>query len=198
MSKPFAPACERNRDPILDVLKPHFNERHRVLEVGSGTGQHAVYFAAAMPHLRWQTSERPSYLPGIQLWLDEAGLPNTPPPLVLDVNDDWTALGRRFDAVFTANTLHIMGWPEVERLFAQLPQVMLDQALLAVYGPFNYAGRFTSASNATFDATLKADNPKRGLRDFEAVNALAGQAGLQLLADHAMPANNRLILWQRG
>jgi hypothetical protein len=100
--------------------------------------------------------------------------------------------------VFTANTLHIMGWPEVERLFAQLPQVMLDQALLAVYGPFNYAGRFTSASNATFDATLKADNPKRGLRDFEAVNALAEQAGLQLLADHAMPANNRLILWQRG
>ncbi|MDE2598460.1 MAG: DUF938 domain-containing protein [Rhodocyclaceae bacterium] len=196
MSKPFAPACERNRDPILNVLKQHFSGRSRVLEVGSGTGQHAVHFAAAMPQLRWQTSERQSSLRGIQQWLDEAGLSNTPAPLALDVNDDWAPLGRRFDAVFTANTLHIMGWPEVERLFAQLPLVLLDGAMLAVYGPFNYAGRFTSDSNAAFDAALKADNPKRGIRDFEAVNALAEEAGLKLLDDHEMPANNRLILWQ--
>ena len=116
--KPFAPACERNRDPILAVLRAHFADRTRVLEIGSGTGQHAVYFAAAMPYLVWQTSDVAENLPGIRAWLDEAALPNTPPPLELDVD---TASGRAtpFDAMFSANTLHIMSWPEVETLFAR-------------------------------------------------------------------------------
>lgn len=197
MPKPYSPASERNRDPILDVLKPHFSDRRRVLEIGSGTGQHAVHFAAAMPHLRWQCSDRAAYLPGIRQWLGEEDLPNTPEPLVLDANDDWSLLNQRFDAVFSANTLHIMSWPEVERLFAQLPLVLEGNAKLAIYGPFNYGGQFTSASNAAFDATLKADQAHRGIRDFEAVNAQAEAIGFQLVQDCSMPANNRCLLWQR-
>ena len=106
MDKPFSPACERNREPILAVLLGRFADRSRVLEIGSGSGQHAVHFAAAMPHLVWQTSDVPAHLPGIRQWLDEAHLPNTPPPQAFDVNGGWPA--GRFDAVFSANTLHIM------------------------------------------------------------------------------------------
>ena len=198
MPKPFSPASECNRDPILQVLQPHFSDRRRVLEIGSGTGQHAVHFAAAMPQLRWQCSDRPVYLPGIRQWLGEEALPNTPEPLALDANDDWVALNQRFDAVFTANTLHIMSWPEVERCFAQLPLLLEADAKLAIYGPFNYGGQFTSESNAAFDAGLRAEKPWRGIRDFEAVNALAELIGFRLVHDHAMPANNRCLLWQRS
>ncbi|MEI7036723.1 DUF938 domain-containing protein [Fulvimonas yonginensis] len=195
MDKPFAPACERNREPILGVLREAFADRRRVLEIGSGTGQHAVHFAAALPWLRWQCSDRPEQLPGIRLWLDEAGLPNTPPPLVLDVAGPWPAA--RYDAVFSANTLHIMGWSEVERLFARLADVTTDDAVLAIYGPFNEGGRYTSESNAAFDHALKARDPRMGLRDAAAVDALAADAGFALQADHAMPANNRCRVWRR-
>ena len=194
MDKPHAPSCDRNRDPILAVLRERFADRRRVLEIGSGTGQHAVHFAAAMPHLRWQSSDRPENLAGIALWLDEAALPNTPAPLALDVNGRWPA--ERYDAVFSANTLHIMGWPEVERLFAALPAVLEDDATVAIYGPFSYGGRHTSESNAAFDASLRARAPHQGLRDVEAVDALAQRAGLRLLHDHAMPANNRCLVWR--
>ncbi len=196
--KPFSAACERNRDPILAVLKTHFEDRQRVLEVGSGTGQHAVHFAAAMPHLMWQSADRADYLPGIEQWLAEAGLPNTPAPLTLDVNDEWAAPATHFDAVFSANTLHIMGWSEVERFFAQLPTMLEPNAVLAIYGPFNYNGRFSSESNAAFDAALRADNPKRGIRDFEAVDVLAKRIGFALIEDCAMPANNRCLVWHRS
>ena len=194
--KPWSAACERNRAPILAVLLEQFADRQRVLEVGSGTGQHAVHFAAALPQLSWQTSDRPEWLPGIRLWLAEAGFPNTPPPLTLDVTGPWPA--EQFDAVFSANTLHIMGWPEVEALFAALPAVLAPDARLTIYGPFNYDGRFTSPSNAAFDAALRADDPKRGIRDFEAVDALARAIGLRLVEDRAMPANNRCAVWRRG
>ena len=197
MPKPYSPSSERNRAPILDILMHHFDDRRRVLEVGSGTGQHAVHFAAAMPHLRWQCSDRAAYLPGIRQWLGEAALPNTPAPLSLDVNEDWSLLNQRFDAMFSANTLHIMSWAEVERFFAQLPPVLDSNAKLVIYGPFNYGGQFTSESNAGFDAALKAEAPYRGIRDFEAVNALAEAIGFQLLQDHAMPANNRCLVWRR-
>ena len=195
MDKPFSPACERNRDPILAVLRERFADRHHVLEIGSGTGQHAVHFAAALPHLVWQTSDRASYLPGIRLWLAEAALPNTPAPLSFDVNDALPA--GRYDAVFSANTLHIMGWPEVQRLFTQLPALLQPGALLTVYGPFNRNGQFSSQSNATFDAQLRTDHPQRGIRDIEAVCELATVAGLALLEDRALPANNRCVTWQR-
>ncbi len=193
--KPWSPACERNTAPILAVLQKHFADRNNVLEIGSGTGQHAVAFAAALPHLQWQCSDVAGNLPGIRLWLDDAALPNTPAPLQLDVNDGLPAA--RFDAVFSANTLHIMHWPEVLKLFAVLPFAMAEDALLVVYGPFNYGGKFTSASNADFDASLRATDPGRGIRDFEAVNALAKTAGLVLKEDLALPSNNRCIVWQR-
>jgi SAM-dependent methyltransferase len=196
MEKPYASACDRNRDPILAVLRERFADRRRVLEIGSGTGQHAVYFAAALPHLVWQTSEVAEQLPGLRLWLDEAALPNTPAPLAFDVNG--APPQGEFDAVFSANTLHIMSWADVQRLFALLPRVMSADALLTVYGPFNYQGRFTSQSNAAFDASLRSSDARRGIRDFEAVDALARLSGLALLEDGAMPANNRCITWQRG
>ncbi|KAB2966251.1 MAG: DUF938 domain-containing protein [Zoogloea sp.] len=194
--KPYSPACDRNKEPILEVLKAHLQDPGQVLEIGSGTGQHAVHFAAAMPHLTWQCSDRPEYLPGIRQWLADAALPNTLPPLTLDVTGPWPE--GLFDAVFTANTLHIMGWPEVEQLFARLPHVLAPGGRLVVYGPFNYGGRFTSASNAQFDAALRSDDPARGIRDFEAVDALASQAGLQLMEDNSLPANNRCIVWGRA
>lgn len=193
--KPFAPACERNREAILAVLRVRFASSRHVLEIGSGTGQHAVHFAAALPHLIWQTSDRTENLPGIWQWLAEAGLPNTPPPLELDVRETWPT--SRFDSVFTANTLHIMSWDSVQTFFRTLPQVLTPDARLTVYGPFNYNGHFTSVSNAEFDAGLKATHPERGIRDFEAVNILAAKSGFELVADEAMPANNRCLSWQR-
>ncbi|WP_114239640.1 DUF938 domain-containing protein [Dyella sp. C9] len=195
MDKPTAPSCERNRDPILEVLRVQFADRQHVLEIGSGTGQHAVHFAAALPHLQWQCSDRVENLPGIRLWLDEAALPNTPAPLELDVAGSWPMA--RYDAVFSANTLHIMAWDEVEQLFEQLPAVTSGDALLAVYGPFNYNGRYTSDSNASFDQWLQARGAHMRIRDAEAVDALAEVAGFDLVDDIAMPANNRIRLWRR-
>jgi hypothetical protein len=193
--KPYSAAAERNRQPILAVLREHFADRRRVLEIGSGTGQHAVHFAAAMPHLAWQTSDVADKHDDIRLWLDEAALPNTPPPLALDVTGNWPQ--QRFDAVFTANTLHIMSWPQVETLFARLPGVLAADARLAIYGPFNYGGEFTSPSNAQFNVTLKGWGAHMAIRDFEAVDALARGIGLRLLEDRAMPANNRCLVWAR-
>ena len=195
IDKPFSESCVQNRDPILAILRPLFADRRHVLEIGSGTGQHAVYFAADLPHLVWQTADVPQHHPGIQAWLEEAALPNVLPPLALDVNDTaWR--GGRYDAVFSANTLHIMGWPEVERFFAGVGAVLEAGGILAVYGPFNYGGRYTSESNARFDAWLKARDPASGVRDFEAVDALARAHGLLLQQDIAMPANNRTLVWR--
>ncbi|TVT48321.1 MAG: DUF938 domain-containing protein [Denitromonas halophila] len=194
MEKPFSPACERNREPIREIIATHFADHPHVLEIGSGTGQHAVHFAAALPQLTWQCSDRPQNLPGIQMWLDDAALPNTPPPLALDVCGTWPQL--QVDAVFSANTLHIMGWPEVEQLFARLPAVLAPGARVLIYGPFRIGGQHTSDSNALFDARLRAEAPHMGIRDLEAVDALAKAAGLRHLADLPMPANNRCQLWQ--
>jgi SAM-dependent methyltransferase len=196
VEKPDAPSCLRNREPILEVLRDHFADRRNVLEIGSGTGQHAIFFAAALSHLSWQTSEQLENLPGIRAWLDEATLPNTPAPLELDVMGAWPP--QRYDAIFSANTLHIMSWAEVERVFSRLPDAMTGDAVLAIYGPFNYAGRFTSESNAAFDVSLKERGSHQGIRDFEAVDALAVTAGLTLIEDRAMPSNNRCLVWKRG
>ncbi|KQY54682.1 DUF938 domain-containing protein [Lysobacter sp. Root494] len=196
MTKAHAPVCERNREPILAVLRGCFADSRSVLEIGSGTGQHAVHFAAAMPWLSWQCSDRAEHLPGIRLWLDEAPLANTPDPLALDVSGEWPR--RRFDAVFSANTLHIMGWTEVERFFAGIDAVLEAGGVLAVYGPFNYGGEYSSDSNREFDAWLKARDPRSGIRDFEAIDALARNIGLALVDDVAMPANNRTLVWRRA
>ena len=194
--KPSAPACARNREPILELLRSRFATRKRVLEIGSGTGEHAVFFAPHFPSATWQTSDRDEYLPGIRMWIEDAKLPNLPPPLRLDVNGPWP--NTRFDGVFTANTLHIMSWSEVEKFFAGLDGVLEKSgAILAVYGPFNYGGQFTSDSNRAFDGWLKSQNPVSGIRGFEAVNALALKIGLTLAEDCTMPANNRLLFWTR-
>jgi len=200
----WSEACERNRDPILAVLRRLLQDRHRVLEIGSGTGQHAEYFAAQLPHLQWQASDHPDYLPGIAERLAEAGLPNAAAPwplqAVLAPVPGLAPLPEAplgFDAVFSANTLHIMSWPHVQALFAGLPAVMADDALLCAYGPFNYNGNYSSDSNRQFDGWLKARDPESGIRDAEAVDALAAAQGLRLVDDVAMPANNRLRVWRR-
>ncbi|MEN1942025.1 DUF938 domain-containing protein [Luteimonas sp. MJ246] len=197
--KPIAPSCDRNRDPILSVLRERLAGHRRVLEIGSGTGQHAVHFAAAMPWLQWQCSEFADNLAGIRLWLDEAALANTPAPIALDVaHGPWPAAGD-FDAVFTSNTLHIMGWSEVEAFFAGVGGVLRDAAegTLVVYGPFNQGGGYTSDSNREFDAWLKARDPRSAIRDLEAVATLAARVGLHIVADVAMPANNRCLVFSR-
>jgi cyclopropane fatty-acyl-phospholipid synthase-like methyltransferase len=195
--KPFSEYSERNRDPILAVLRDHFSARKRVLEIGSGTGQHAVYFAHELPNVVWQASDRAENLPGIRAWIDDAALTNTPPPIELDAAvGPWPAA--RFDAFFSANTLHIMAWSEVQAFFRALPDVAQADAKLAIYGPFNYGGKYTSASNEGFDRSLKNRGAHMGIRDFEAVDTLAKASGFQLVEDVAMPANNRCIVWQRS
>jgi len=196
MSKQFSAACERNREPILTILREVLTEPMRVLEIGSGTGQHAAYFGQQLPHVTWQTSDLPGNHPSIHAWLGEAGLSNVLPPLTLDVsNNDWQ-IGS-YDAIFSANTCHIMAWQQVEKMFAGFPHIVRAGGLVCIYGPFNYDGKFTSDSNAAFDASLRAQAAHMGIRDIEAVQALADRAGLRLLADNAMPAHNRLLVWQR-
>jgi len=193
--KPFSQACENNKQPILQIIREVFSLPTTVWEIGSGTGQHACFFAGELPHITWQPTDRIENLTGIQCWLDEAGLPNVKPPLALDVNDlTWPCLG--IDALFSANTLHIMSLAEVEIFFQRLAVYLNPNALLCLYGPFNYRGYFTSDSNARFDRWLKSRNPQSGIRDFERIGELAERIGLQLLADHAMPANNRLLVFQ--
>jgi len=193
---PYSAACERNREPILGVLRTHFADRRRVFEIGSGTAQHAVFFARALPQLCWQTSDLDENLPGIRARLAAEGPANALSPVPFDASrGPWPA--ERYYAVFSANTLHIMAWHEVEALFARLDRLVGADSKLVIYGPFNYAGAFTSASNASFDQELKQRAPHMGIRDIEAVHDLAQHAGFVQLEDVAMPANNRCLVWQR-
>ncbi len=194
MEKPYSQASENNKNPILLVLKYAFREVNSVLEIGSGTGQHAVHFAKNLPHIIWQPSDLQINLPGIKLWLDEARLPNIKDPIFFDVNKWPWQLGE-YEGIFTANTLHIMGKSEIENFFQGIGQVLKDQSTLCIYGPFNYGGKYTSASNEQFDGWLYRRNPKSAIRDFEWVNSLAENVGLVLNSDHEMPANNRLLEW---
>jgi len=199
-SKAYSQSCEENKDPILGILEIEFSKAKSVLEIGSGTGQHAVYFAGALRHLQWQCSDIAPQMPGIKAWLAEAKLANTPPPLCLDVRDSWReSFGDGcFDAVFSANTTHIMSWPSVLCLFERLGEVLCEKACIALYGPFNYKCLYTSDSNARFDQWLKSRDPLSGIRDFESLQALAEARAFNLHKDYAMPANNRLLVWRRG
>ncbi len=193
--KPFAESCVENQQPILDVLQKEFANTQRVLEIGSGTGQHAVFFARALPHLIWQTSDVAEHHSGINDWLTDEELGNTLAPLVLNVETDlWPE--QEFDGIFSANTVHIMGWPEVEKMFAGIGRVLLPGGCFCLYGPFNYDGQFTSDSNANFDIWLKNRDPKSGVRDVADLGKLAAEAGFTLREDYEMPANNRILVWQ--
>jgi cyclopropane fatty-acyl-phospholipid synthase-like methyltransferase len=195
--KQYSEACEQNRLPILDILRNEFSEAHNVLEIGSGTGQHAVYFSQQLPHLQWQTSDLEEHHASIRAWLVEAGLENTRPPLVLDVSrDEWPA--DVYDGVFSANTTHIMCWSAVECMFAGIGKLLGPRGRFCLYGPFNYGNRYTSHSNQRFDLWLKSRDASSGLRNFEDLNELAGKHGLLLRSDHQMPVNNRLLVWEKG
>ena len=195
-SLPFSPACERNKGPILSVLRTALAPARRVLEIGSGTGQHAVHFAAGLPHLLWQPSDVAGNLDALRARLALEGRANVLPPLELDVHAPrWDA--GDVDAVFTANTLHIVDWPGVEGFFARVAETLPSGGTLCVYGPFRYAGRHTSESNAEFDAELRARDPASGVRDCEAIVKLAGARQLAVVVDHAMPANNRLLQFRK-
>lgn len=197
MSKPFSQACENNKAVILQVLKQAFNEVSQVLEVGSGTGQHAVYMSEHLPHLQWQPSDQSIYLPGVKLWCSEYTGDNLLSPIALDVTQSqWPQI--QVDGVFTANTLHIMSWAMVEAFFNGAGSLLPAAGKLCIYGPFNYQGAYTSESNQAFDHFLRDRDPLSGIRDFEAVAELAQSAGFVLVADHAMPANNRLLEWRKS
>ena len=194
---PFSQACENNKQPILDRIQPLLQDREQVLEIGSGTGQHAVHIAAAMPKLTWLPTEIESQLPVLNPRCDAFAGTNIAAPAALDVCARPWPLPVP-DAMYTANTLHIMPWSAVESLFEWLAAHAPDGFLLLVYGPFNYGGHYTADSNARFDEWLKERDPLIGIRDFEVVDALATQAGLSLIGDEVMPANNRLLAWRRG
>lgn len=197
MEKPFSAACENNKRPILAVLQEVFASVDRVLEIGSGTGQHAAFFAESMPWLTWQPSDRADNLPGIRAWRDAANLTNLREPVELDVaRSPWPIMAA--PAVFSANTAHIMDWSAVECFFAGVGALLPSGGAFCLYGPFNYEGRYTSDSNARFDAWLRERDPRSGIRGCEALERLAHAAGMMLERDHAMPANNRTLVWRKS
>lgn len=193
---PYSQACENNKSPILSVLNQAFANCQQVLEIGSGTGQHAVYFASQLAHLSWQSSDQHCNLPALAERIRRAALANLPLPLAQDISND-SAPAQRFDGIFTANTLHIISWPLVKRLFRRLDEFAAQEATLCIYGPFNYQGEFTSASNQAFDASLKSRDPAMGIRHSEDILQLAAAEGFLLQQDIAMPANNRLLWFKR-
>lgn len=196
MTLPNAPATERNREPILEVLREELQGRARVLEIGSGTGQHAVHFAQALPHLEWQTSDLPEQHAAIEAWRAQARLPNLLPPLDLDVRTADLA-NASYDAVFSANTAHIMDIDAVLAMFGLVGRVLTDDGVFCLYGPFRFAGRYTSRSNAEFHESLRQRDPSMGVRDIVDLDRFAASAGFARVRLHALPANNHLAVWAR-
>lgn len=193
---PRSPATERNRGPILAVLERVLPRQGRVLEIGSGTGEHAVWFATHLPGLEWVASDRAENHPGIRAWIEHAGPPNLKGPETLDVaQEEWPVT--EVDAVFSANTAHIMHFDEVEAMVAGVGRVLKSGGVFCLYGPFRYGGRHTADSNQRFDAQLRAEDPGMGIRDRHGIERLAWRAGLRLEDDEAMPANNRTLVFRR-
>ncbi|NOZ53996.1 MAG: DUF938 domain-containing protein [Gammaproteobacteria bacterium] len=192
--KLFSESCEENKLPLLSILKKEFSAAHTILEIGSGTGQHAVFFATELPHLLWQPSDVVSNHASIITWTNDSGIDNVLPPLALDVAQHrWPTA--TFDGIFSANTVHIMSWQEVTKMFSGIGSVLDNQAKFCLYGPFNEGGHYSSESNARFDQWLKGRDPASGIRDIEALDKLASQQGLQLQNNYEMPVNNRALLW---
>lgn len=191
---PYSQACENNKLPILQVLRQHLGKSARVLEIAGGTGQHAVYFAESLPGIYWQSSDIAENVATLNVRIEHAALENLPGAIELDVNGDWP--DQQFDAIYSANCLHIIAESAVENFFRGVGPRLNENGLLLVYGPFKYDGEFTTESNARFDEWLKARDPASGIRDFEWINTLADHAGLDFVADNAMPANNQLLVWR--
>ncbi len=193
----FSEASDRNKQPILDILSTELRGCSTVLEVGCGTGQHAVHFARAMPYLKWQPTDRANELPALQARIDAEAPNNVRSPVSLDVCESSWPVPGPFSAIFTANTLHIMSWSSVRNFFRGVGQVLDSRGVLCVYGPFFYADVDTVPSNVSFDQWLRQRDPESGIREFAAVNALAESQAMTLSVDHPMPANNRLLVWRR-
>ncbi|EAS47860.1 hypothetical protein GB2207_08626 [marine gamma proteobacterium HTCC2207] len=195
--KPFSQACENNKEPIFDLLAPLLQDKTHLLEIGSGTGQHAVWFAPQLPHLIWQTSDLIENHQGILQWLDDYPAANLRAPITLNVAEaQWPDVSA--DAVYTANTAHIMAWHEVQAMFEKVSSNLPANGIFSLYGPMKYAGEHTSESNRFFDLRLRERVAHRGIREFHEINQLALNGDLILLDDHAMPANNRLLIWQKS
>lgn len=194
--KRSAPAVQRNREAILGVLLELLTDCASVLEIGSGTGEHAVFFAPRLPWLSWQTSDRDENHATINAWLAECDADNLLPPLVLDVARA-PALNDSYDGVFSANTAHIMSEREVEQMFSLVAEWLAPNGIFCLYGPFNIDGDFTSESNKQFDASLRSQDPKMGIRELEKLHDFAADQGLTRSSLFAMPANNFLAVWRR-
>jgi cyclopropane fatty-acyl-phospholipid synthase-like methyltransferase len=197
LNKPFAESCEQNKFPILDVLQKEFAHSKRVLEIGSGTGQHAVFFAEKLPHLEWYTSEQAENLPGINAWIDDCNLGNIHRPFEFNVSDPSHWPNMTFDGIFSANTAHIMSWADVQNLFDCAGKLLECESPFCLYGPFNYDNQYTSDSNARFDQWLKDRDPDSGIRNFEDLVELGERNKLTLQLDYIMPANNRTLVWRK-
>jgi cyclopropane fatty-acyl-phospholipid synthase-like methyltransferase len=199
---PFSQACENNKQPILEVLQIELQGFNHVLEIGSGTGQHSVHFAPNLPELQWQTSDVISNHRHIIAWHHAYPAPNLYAPLAFDLSTDAVPVNSQlnlpYDAIFTANTLHIISWALVERLFALAGDALPTDGKLIVYGPFNEDGKYTSEGNQRFDAMLRAGNPDSGIRHKEDIVSLASEHHLQLNNTYAMPANNHLLVFQKA
>jgi cyclopropane fatty-acyl-phospholipid synthase-like methyltransferase len=200
--KPYSEACDENRLPILQVISEYYRDARDILEIGSGTGQHAVFFAEQLPYLHWHCSDLAGHHPGILQWLTEYQGKNISGPYSLDVNqpawpDENFDGPEIFDGIFSANTAHIMSWPEVEKMFVLVSGLLKTDGHFCLYGPFNYNGAYTSASNEQFDSYLKERDPKSGIRDLRDLNPLAKANGLILVFDHEMPVNNRTLVWKK-
>ncbi|MEE2744452.1 MAG: DUF938 domain-containing protein [Bdellovibrionota bacterium] len=194
--KPYSAAVDRNKEPIYQIVKQYILPNKLLLEIGSGTGQHAVYFAEKFSSLSWVTSDVEENHSAIKEWLLEAKLKNIKGPETLKIGvDDFPK--KAFDYVFTANTLHIMSWKENKTLFKLLGKRLREGSLTFIYGPFNFGGTFTSESNEDFDKFLKDRDPKSGIRNFEDVSKAMSAAGFKLLKDYEMPSNNRLLVFER-
>ncbi len=201
---PFSPSAERNKQPILQLLRQLLPQRGRALEIASGTGQHGAWFANALPNWTWQPTELdPRDLPGIAVNAVQAGCSNVLPPVVLDaMASRWPSLGdafaQPFDLVYCANMLHIAPWPCCEALMRGCARHLTASGQLIVYGPFFEQGTLPAPGNLAFDADLRGRDPSWGIRTLDEVQGAALAAGLRLASRHAMPANNLLLVWQRS
>ena len=199
MQKPYSESCDQNKLPILSIIHPILLDCSQILEIGSGTGQHAIYFAQNMPHLSWRCSDCSPCIEGIKQWVEESDVPNVVTPITLDVSSSpWPEYPNPIDAVFTANTFHIMNDQDVVNFLEGVGNLLKDGAHLVIYGPFNYNGEFTSASNESFEQWLKSRDSLSGIKHYEEIESLANQNGFKLCRDYEMPANNRILHFNKS